>query len=580
MRTRAVDRRRAQAVAAAAHARATAAGLHLPATLRIWGLAGWSPTAHLAAAPAPEVATVDAPEAAAPEIAVVLEQATPSATRRAQGLHVTPRWLADHIVHRCLADLATAPAPAGITVCDPACGGGAFLLAAARALHEQGMPRVEVVGRLWGADVDAVGVAAAEVALALWAGVPPPPGQLVVGDALAIGAKLWPGRPAEGFAVVVGNPPFLNQLGRATTRSTATTERLKARFGSAVRAYTDAAWLFLLLGCDLVRDGGRVGLIQPVSVVAARDAAAVRTSLAQRSTLRELWVEDRDQRAFAASVRVCAPVLAKVPPTGRATPVDAEWADRLADAAGVPAVDVELHAVERLGDRATVAAGFRDEYYGLVPLVRESAGSELPRLVTTGSLDWGRGSWGERPTVFAKRTWHEPVVDVAGVVPGRGVRRWIERTAGPKLLVANQTRVVELAVDDEGLCVPSVPTIAVVPFRPDDLWLLAAAVASPTATAWLWRRAPGTALSRDALKIAAPDLAELPLPTDDGAWLQAADAFRDFVSQPSVAAFDVYTGAAAAAYRADPTLVAWWRARVTLPTIARSSPASLTSNAP
>jgi len=154
----------------------------------------------------------------------------------------------------------------------------------------------------------------------------------------------------------------------------------------------------------------------------------------------------------------------------------------------------------------------------------------------------------------------------AGLDPGvsstRAVRRWIERTSGPKLLVANQTRVVELAVDRAGAWVPSVPTLAVVPYDPGDLWLIAAAVGSPTATAWLWRRAPGTALSRDALKIAPRDLADLPLPSDRVAWEAAAAALDAYVACPADDAFAAYVEAAAAAYGAPADLVAWWRARL------------------
>ena len=139
--------------------------------------------------------------------------------------------------------------------------------------------------------------------------------------------------------------------------------------------------------------------------------------------------------------------------------------------------------------------------------------------------------------------------------PGRG------STQG-QLLVATQTRVVELAVDEQGSWVPSVPTLAIVPRSVDDLWLLAAAVASPTATAWLWRRAPGTALSRNALKVAARDLSELPLPVDAVLWAAAADAFRAYASAPSAAAFEDYVVAAAGAYDAPDDLVAWWRDRV------------------
>ena len=566
MPTRAGDRRRAQAVAAAGLRQATGAGQELPSDLRIWGLAGAEPESWV------EADASGNGGGAAVDLAVVLERSTSAVQRRAKGLHVTPDWLADHLVGRALTILPAAAG--GPAVCDPACGGGAFLLAAARALERRGLPRRQVVREsLWGADVDPVGLAAAELALALWAGEAPPPGRLVVGDALARGAGLWPDAPSPGFSVVVGNPPFLNQLGRATTRSAAAAGRLRRRFGDAVQPYTDAAWLFLLLGCDLVRPGGAVTMVQPLSVVAARDASAVRGALAGRAELRELWVEDRARPAFAASVQVCAPLLV-APPSSPPVAVAGErvWADRLADAVGAPRVALDEGDVVRLGTLADVAAGFRDEYYGLVPLVREASdggSAEEAPLVTTGAVDWGRSGWGERPVRFAKRSWKAPVVDLAGLrgldpsmQTTRAVRRWIERTSGPKLLVANQTRVVEPAVDRLGAWVPSVPTLAVVPYNPDDLWLVAAAVGSPTATAWLWRRAPGTALSRDALKIAPRDLADLPLPSDRVAWSAAAEALDAYVARPTDSAFEAYVDAAAAAYGAPPELVAWWRARV------------------
>jgi hypothetical protein len=149
-------------------------------------------------------------------------------------------------------------------------------------------------------------------------------------------------------------------------------------------------------------------------------------------------------------------------------------------------------------------------------------------------------------------------------------QRWVARTSVPKVLVATQTRVVEVAVDESGACVPSVPAIAVVPACAGELWHLAAAVASPAATVWLLRRAPGAALARGALKVAARDLADLPLPGDAAAWDDAAAALRAFAAQdePSAGrgaareALDAFTAAAAAAYGSSPEVVAWWRARL------------------
>jgi len=619
------------------------------------------------------------------DVARALAVATGAERRRRAGLHTTPPWLADELVGLAFSagtdtgagrrpgGTAERARPAGVrrgpppvagtgggipsapgaaprppTVCDPACGGGAFLLAAARALHARGVPRVEVVRRaLWGADIDPVGLAAAEAALVLWAGEAPPPGRLVVADALATGPGAWPDRPSGGFEVVVGNPPFQNQLGRATARDADDRRALRDRYGTAVRAYTDTAWLFLLLACDLAAPGGRVVLIQPQSIVAARDAAPVRRALGERARLRSLWVDER--RVFDAAVRVCAPVLDALPagrvvvegPASRvgagvarphasgrpadtttagpdpaadvagAPPTVDAWGDALADALGVPRV--RLTGGHRLGDRARVVAGFRDEYYGLVPLVREATAAELADLsgraepgcrpavpgtgretcggpgtpgvgplVTAGAITWGGTTWGSAPVRFARRRWAAPVVDLVAArrAAEPAVRRWLLRTAGPKVLVATQTRVVEAAVDVSGEWVPSIPVVAVVPEDPDDVWLLAAAVLAPVASAWLARRAPGTALTRGSIRVAAPHLAALPLPRDPGAWREAADVLRSVAGPTSATGpggpghrgwmLDAFVAAAAAAYGvddrdADDGASAWWRTRLRRP---------------
>ncbi len=570
---------------------AATTGRALPNDLRLWLLAGGRPDADGAGradgdgvndgrvggnAPGDGSQTVGPADVGA-DLAVALEAATDPAVRRANGLHVTPRWLADQLVARAVDGLEGLPA---ISVCDPACGGGAFLLAAARRLERRGADRRRIVRHLlWGADIDPVGVAVAEAVLALWAGEVPPAGRLVVADALAAGAAAWPGPPPAGFDVVVGNPPFQNQLGRSTARSPAEQQSLRARYGDAVRPYTDAAWLFLLLGCELARPGGRVVLIEPQSLVAARDAAAVRDAVDRRARVHSIWVDER--QVFAAAVRVCAPVLDVGAPgetsggaagperpdegTGRA------WAARFADAVGVPAV--VMPGGPTLADRADVVAGFRDEYYGLVDLVAELdpelaiGGSPLDGvapLITCGSIDWLGSSWARRPIRFAKRAWRAPVVDLARLDDSgtRAARRWVTLTRVPKILVATQTRVLEAAVDEAGSWVPSVPVLAVVPRDPADLWRLAAALAGPASTAWLFRRAPGTALARGALKVAAPDLRALPLPVDEAAWDEATAAVRDVVTRPAPGACDRFLDAAAAAYGTPAAVTAWWRQRV------------------
>ncbi|MDD9368753.1 MAG: hypothetical protein PV358_01420, partial [Acidimicrobiales bacterium] len=125
----AVERDRARVVAAAVVDAAAATGTTPDDGLAVWSLAGGRPE------PDPRRAGAVGVDA----LAAVLEGATDAGRRRAHGLHVTPRWLADRLVALALPDdalttLTTIPKAGGPTVCDPACGGGAFLLAAARRL--------------------------------------------------------------------------------------------------------------------------------------------------------------------------------------------------------------------------------------------------------------------------------------------------------------------------------------------------------------------------------------------------------------------------------------------------------------
>jgi hypothetical protein len=128
-------------VAAAAVALARARGVALDPGLRLFALAGPDP-ADVPADPAP-AATGDPAEA----LGAALERATDGGRRRAQGLHVTPGWLARLLTGMALDGLdGMYGAP---VVCDPACGGGVFLVAAAERLHARGIDRADVPRPRW-----------------------------------------------------------------------------------------------------------------------------------------------------------------------------------------------------------------------------------------------------------------------------------------------------------------------------------------------------------------------------------------------------------------------------------------------
>jgi len=199
-----------------------------------------------------------------------------------------------------------------------------------------------------------------------------------------------------------------------------------------------------------------------------------------------------------------------------------------------------------------VTAGFRDEFYALAPFVSDLAdpGSPLApeaslpvlpagaaRLVTAGLVEPARTLWGRRATRLAGTRLLAPVVDVTalrswaeGPDGDRRLGAWADARLRPKVVIATQTRVVEAAVDEDGSWWPSVPVISVVLDHEHDddehRWLAAAALSAPPVTAWAAERSGGTALSPQALKLSARQVAIVPLPIDRDAWTEGALLLR------------------------------------------------------
>jgi hypothetical protein len=491
--------------------------------------------------------------------------------RRRTGVFYTPAPVARRLVDLALAGRHSGTVAPGVL--DPACGSGVFLLAAAEHLRRAGWGHADCLGAVRGLDVDAGAVAVARLALAWWAWQAAGDGDdglftlarraVQLGDGLAGEAGPVSGGPVDA---VVGNPPFLNQLQHDTARAALDRRRLHDRFGTAARGYVDTAALFLLAGLDAVAPGGRVVLVQPESTLVASHATALRGAVAERAVLEGLWLGGAG--VFAAGVRVCAPVLrrpatgtvGRVPPPGAVAlwsgptvapagrfAVDStmrhdalaagSWAPLLAAGRGVPSIAVRPRGT--LADLATATAGFRDQFYGLVPYVGEHDGAgtgpdagwrgaaegRWRPLVTSGSIGRAGCWWGNRPVRFARRRWSRPVVDVEALAAGdERLHRWVQQRLGPKLLLATQTPVLSAMVDPLGVCVPSVPVIAIEPHgrAAPELWPIAVLLWSSALSVLAAERFAGTGLSAGALRLTARQVLELPLPAGTLAWREAA----------------------------------------------------------
>jgi hypothetical protein len=518
----------------------------------------------------------------------------------------TAEPVVDALVARCV-ELLDRRRVERARVCDPAVGGGAFLLGAGRALEGLGLDRRTIVeAHLFGIDIDPVAAAVCEAALHLWAaetGDVPSHANVLVGDALSADHQdLDEGGLGCGFDLVIGNPPFQNQLGRTTARSGRAVADARRRLGDVAHRYADTATLFLVEALSLTAPGGCASLVMPQSFLSAGDAGRARRRLLEEAELAAVWL--CDESLFDATVRVCAPILLRrsansssararrrravirfagpsmaptVPATRPAPPMGTGgWSTVVADLFGVPPVDLDESDVIGSGCRTT--AGFRDQYYGISGSVREAgdlseristdprALPPVARLVTSGLIEPGRCAWGSRTTRFARQRWLAPVVDVESLADD--LRRWASGVLRPKVVVATQTKVLEPAVDVDGTWWPSVPVIAVVPDDPSRLWHIAAALLAPPLSAWAMSRHAGTALASSAIKLSASQVAELPAPVDRDRWDLGASiahsAARATDERAWRAALDQLAIVMTKAYGIDEAhpAVAWWRGRV------------------
>ena len=205
---------------------------------------------------------------------------------------------------------------------------------------------------------------------------------------------------------------------------------------------------------------------------------------------------------------------------------DDVWANLAAGILGIP--DLMLDSARPLGDLAAATAGFRNQFYGLAGFVVDGGDETWPQLVTSGIIDPGRKAWGERPLRFAGRRWLTPRVDVPALHArgDPGVARWVDDRLRPKIVVATQSRVIEAAVDRDGMWVPSTPVISVTA-APERLDHVAAVLLGPPATAWALRRFTGAALATGAVKLAARQVLEIPVPPAGPDWDAAARLVGD-----------------------------------------------------
>lgn len=404
-------------------------------------------------------------------------------------------------------------------------------------------------------------------------------------------------RSSKGFDVILGNPPFLNQLDSATVSEKGTAALLQVMTGGVIRGYTDLSATFLLASTRMCCSGGRVAQVQPQSLLAAKDAGPVRSSVLDDASLAQLWVSN--EHVFeSASVFTCAPTIERDGPRTRPLSrlysgsfqslpdiqidndqlkTEETWAHLVAAALGIP--EFIFSESGTIDDLATATADFRDQYYGLDGFLIDHQDIETtdtnldisyPPIVTTGLIDLAVCDWGGTQTRILKKPWAAPRIDREKMRSEGTLSDWITSRLLPKLILATQTKVLEVYVDEHGRFVPSLPLISVYPNSADDLWRVAAAIASPVCVAIAMQKYSGAALSVNAIKLSAKQTLALPIPEDGGEWDKAAELFQQAQEATDTAqrqsCFIKYAEASIGSFRVpkdqSKVLLEWWLQRL------------------
>jgi adenine-specific DNA-methyltransferase len=408
------------------------------------------------------------------------EPAMPLAERKSHGVYYTPPEIAEQIVEWTLVPLIEKQraVKSNLRTLDPSCGAGEFLMAAYRRLAAT-VGEEAARSALWGIDIDASAVAVARKRLkALDPAFPME--QIIVADALHRSAV-----PAGSFDAVVGNPPYINIRQLSKTQSREQMDALRATYATALGNF-DLYVLFIERAMELLKPGGRCGLIIPGQWATLDYARACRELLLAETTIEKV-INLSDSRAFAnASVYPHVVVYQKrvasavhVVQVGGATgepPALVPQAGLNANAFQFLAtLDVESRIeTAKLGDLAMIRCGtagyaaqkIASRIVDQPPGASENGSNQLD-FVTSGNIDRYRIQTGN--VRYLNRHYVRPKLEMTAPELTADKRRLF---ASRKIVIAGMSRRLEAAWDQTGLAL-GVQVFAVSDWQVDPYYLLA-----------------------------------------------------------------------------------------------------------
>jgi hypothetical protein len=263
--------------------------------------------------------------------AALFDRALTVDEREKTASYYTPPGLARLVVDDALGpwlDRRRPKFPHEVKVLDPACGSGAFLIAAYRRLlnyfaeqHGRALTSEEreeiLLTCIYGADVDERALGLAQVQLLEEAHVrgrlPVLGGNLLPGDSLPAppgcqaqeGAVDWSAIVAAtgGFDVIVANPPFGASIKLSGRIEVADLRQVRELYPEVYSGHADYAYVFAALSVRLLRKNGAVGFVLPRTVLDSPSGLGLRRLLSKVGV--KSVVDFRGGTLFDISAYVC-----------------------------------------------------------------------------------------------------------------------------------------------------------------------------------------------------------------------------------------------------------------------------------
>jgi len=375
------------------------------------------------------------------------------AERRARGSYNTPPELVRLVVEWTLGPAMRDQTP---RVLDPSCGAGEFTVEVQRQLcarYGASAARRCIVA----IDIDARAVQMAQRRLAR-NDARFPMDNLIAGDTL-FSEKLAP----ASFDVVVGNPPYVNIRELAKSMTAERIAQLRQRYSTA-RGNFDLYVLFIERAIELLKPGGRCGLIIPGKWTTLGYAEQCRKLLLEQTTIEQV-VDLSNVRAFdGANVFPHVVIFRKEPPDERHQLISRQFErgaicrvpQRSLNAAAirlVPSIDVESRIPTRpLGELATIACGTAGYSAEKIARRLRDASSSSPvaadeaDFITSGNIDRYAIRLGN--VRYLNRAYTRPRLPL-NILELTCAKRQL--FTSPKIVIAGMSRRLEAAWDDRSL---------------------------------------------------------------------------------------------------------------------------------